>query len=58
MRNFNPQDMQAIVAILENQPLQNLKAAAELAGLRDRFVQFATRAFSNESAQKEPSEGE
>lgn len=39
---FTQRDMETIIAIIDNQPLQNMKVARELQALQQRFVLFCT----------------
>ena len=49
-REFSQQDAQTIVGIIENTPLQNMKAAREAQGLVERFLLFTKVGFAAQAA--------
>jgi hypothetical protein len=40
--SFSKRDMETILTIIDNQPLQNMKVARELQALQNRFVLFCS----------------
>lgn len=47
---FTFQDVQSIIAIVENQPLQNMKVAREVGALVQRFSRFAQEQLTSETS--------
>ena len=45
-QKFNRRDAQAVIALMENIQLQNLKAARELIALQHRFSEFVAESFA------------
>ena len=45
-QKFNRRDAQAVLGLMENIQLQNLKAARELIALQHRFSEFVAESFA------------
>ncbi len=51
---FSHADMETIISVLANQPLQNLSAAQGLQALINRFAQFSAKHLGPKPAQAAP----
>ena len=57
-QKFNRRDAQAVLGLMENIQLQNLKAARELIALQYRFSEFVEESFALAAAFKEQKDAE
>lgn len=49
---FSKRDMETVLAIMDNQPLQNMKVAREMQALQTRFTLFCSRHLPKPEAEK------